>query len=346
MIIKNWRVVAVLGLTILIFPVLISFVAGKINVHNNDNLTLSGKIIKVDDGGYVMEMDLEEFIPCVLMAQMPIDSPLEAMKAQAVVIRTYILQKMNEEVKISTRELGLPFVSYPKLQDIWFRQYRIKFPESLEGILGNIMGVGASKIFQENIEYLYTIIQKTNMKVLKKDGELILPLYHGISNGMTRDGAEILGSDYSYMKSVTCDSDMQQENYIGTSYFTMEEIINKLEAKDIIVYKDNKELFTNTEMDLQEFLEMIDCSNKDQAGYVISVKIGDTMVAGEDFAKVLGLNSTAMDISEYENGIRITTKGAGHGFGMSLAYAKQLAKDGMQWKKILKTFYDATITDY
>ena len=41
-------------------------------------------------------------------------------------------------------------------------------------------------------------------------------------------------------------------------------------------------------------------------------------VEGGVFAKALGLQSTDMTIEEYEKGIRITTKGVGHGFGMSL----------------------------
>jgi stage II sporulation protein D len=50
-----------------------------------------------------------------------------------------------------------------------------------------------------------------------------------------------------------------------------------------------------------------------------------------------------MAVDECDNGIRITTKGIGHGFGMSLSYARQLALKGEKWQKILKTFYDASI---
>lgn len=342
----NWKIFAVIGLIILIFPVLITFIVSKVNADKASGIPLSGKTIVVDNGGYVAEMDMENFIPCVLMAQMPIDSPMEVLKAQAVVIRTYILKKMGNETSISSKELGLPFISYGKMEEMWFRNYRMEHPGSIEGLVGNLTGLGKSRIFKNNIDYLNTIMEKTSMKVLKTGGELILPLFHGISNGTTRDGGEILGDGYSFLKSVLCDTDMQQENFLGVKYFSMEEVKSCLEEAGIVLYNDGKELFSSGDIDLQDFVQLIDWSNEDETGYLVSIKIADTTIAADEFAEALGLSSTSMEISEYENGIRITTKGEGHGFGMSLAYAGQLAKEGMGWKKILKTFYDATISEY
>jgi stage II sporulation protein D len=316
------------------------------NGNQKNNVTLSGKTVVVDYGGYVAEMDMENFIPCVLMAQMPIESPIEALKAQSVVIRTYILKQMGEETSIDTKTLELPFISYGKMQDIWFRDYRMRHPDSLAGMLGNLSGLGKSRIFQQNIDYLHKIIEKTSGKVLKNKGELILPLFHGISNGVTRKGSELLGSEYAYLKSVTCDTDINEENYMGMQYLSLEQFKNKLAEKEIVLYRNKKELFADEDIDINDFISLIDCSNKDTAGYLISVKIADTEIIAERFAEALGLASTSMEISEYEKGIRIQTKGEGHGFGMSLAYAEQLAKEGMNWQKILKTFYDATIKEY
>ena len=48
----------------------------------------------------------------------------------------------------------------------------------------------------------------------------------------------------------------------------------------------------------------------------------------------------------YEKGIKITTKGNGHGFGMSISYARYLAGHGKPWQEILSTFYDGKIVEY
>lgn len=342
----NRKAMVVIVLIVLIFPILITFIVSKVNVNKKNKDVLSGKTIVVNYGSYVAEMDIENFIPCVLMAQMPIDSPIEALKAQAVVIRTYILKQMENETTISSKELGLPFVSYGKLEETWFREVRIEHATSIAGMIGNLTGLGKSKIFKENMDYLDTVMEKTRMQVLKNGGELILPLFHGISNGVTRSGSELMGEEFGYLKSVKCSTDVQTDNFIGAKYVSMEELKRKLSEKDIVIYKDNKELFLSSDLDLQDFMGMIDCSNKDSYGYLLTVKIGDTKIPAQTFADALELPSTAIEVSEYEKGIRITTKGIGHGFGMSLTYANQLARDGMSWQKILKTFYDATISEY
>ena len=85
---------------------------------------------------------------------------------------------------------------------------------------------------------------------------------------------------------------------------------------------------------------------KDKEGYALKIRMGDTVVLADDFSKALGLNSTDMSIEEYEKGIRITTKGNGHGFGMSISYARYLAGHGKPWQEILSTFYDGKIVEY
>lgn len=346
MIKKHWNVIVVMALIIFIFPVLVTFSVMKMNGASDNERNQSGKTVEMDCGGYVVTMDMEDFIPCVLMAQMSIDSPMEAMKAQVVVIRTYILQRMKEETTISTGELGLPFISYAALKEQWFQEYKIENPTSLEGIWGNLAGIGSGSIFDKNIGYLRMIVNKTDGKVMKNNGELILPLFHGISNGNTRNGSEVIGSGYSYLKSVKCDTDLKEENYIGTKYFTIDQLREKLMEKDIIVYKDKEELLSSENIDLQELLKLIELKGKDQVGYVTFIQMGDTVILADKFAEALGLNSTSMEIEAYEKGIRITTKGMGHGLGMSLSYAKQLAANGEQWQDILKRFYDVTISDY
>lgn len=342
---KNWKLPVLIGLVIMIFPVMITLIVSKINETTAGETKPSGKTILLENESYRAEMDMEDFIPCVLMAQTSIDSPKEMLKAQAVVLRTYILYRMGEEDSISEKELGLPYRSYGQLEDMWFRSYRMEHPKSIDGMLGNLTGLGKSRIFKNNRDYLDMIMEKTDGKVLRKNGKVILPLYHGISSGLTRSGSDILGSDYSYLKSVSCSSDIREENYIGVQYVTIQQLWEKLKAYGIVPYKGQKELSPTGDTDLQEWMKLIECSAADAAGYVSWIKIGDTKIAAEDFVVALHLKSNAMEIGTYEKGIRITTRGEGHGFGMSLTYAKKLAAQGKEWQEILKTFYDAAISD-
>ena len=112
-----------------------------------------------------------------------------------------------------------------------------------------------------------------------------------------------------------------------------------------MVYKDKKEKFDYSKMDSKDLLNIINCKNVDEQGYLLWAKIGDTKISGDLFAKALGLQSTSLQIDECEKGIRVTTKGIGHGFGMSLSFGNYLAKKGANWKEILRKFYDCSIVD-
>ena len=169
-------------------------------------------------------------------------------------------------------------------------------------------------------------------------------MFHNISNGKTRLGEKIIGKEYSYLKSVICQNDIKEKEYLFTRYLTVNEFKEKLSANGIVVFKDGKEILKNIK-DKKEIINLINVE-KDKEGYALKIRIGDTVVLADDFSKALGLNSTDMSIEEYEKGIRITTKGNGHGFGMSISYARYLAGHGKPWQEILSTFYDGKIVEY
>lgn len=328
-----------------IFSVVITLVTSGINGENTEQYK-TGKQVVIDNESYQVTMDVEQFVPCVLMAQLDIDSPVELLKAQAVVIRSYILYSMGNKEKISTKELGLPFYSYTKLQEMWFEEFRQKNAATGWGMFYNFTGLGKTKVFDEKMQCINKVMEKTRGKVLKYNGKIILPLFQQISNGETREGEKLLGSDYKYLKSIKCSSDEQADEFLSVKYFTLEEFIKKLGKSGIVIYKDKKEKFDYSENDVHQLISIMDFSNVDENGYQLWIRIGDTKINGDLFRKALGLRSTSMKIEEYEQGIRITTKGYGHGFGMSISYANTLAENGANWKEILRKFYDCVIVDY
>lgn len=291
-------------------------------------------------------MDVEQFIPCVLMAQLDVDNSVELLKAQAVVIRTYILYRMGSKEKITSRELGLPFCTYTKMQEMWFEKFRRENAATGWGMFYNFTGLGKIKVYDEKMQCINKVMEKTRGKVLKYNGKIILPLFQQISNGSTRDGEKLLGSDFKYLKKVKCESDEQEDGFLSVRYFTLQEFAKKLSENGIVIYKDKKENFDEKQNDVHGFIEMMNFSNVDEDGYQLWIKIGDTKISGDALKEALGLRSTSMKIEEYEQGIRVTTKGEGHGFGMSLAFAGKLAENGTDWKGILRKFYDCVIVDF
>ena len=82
--------------------------------------------------------------------------------------------------------------------------------------------------------------------------------------------------------------------------------------------------------------------SRDAAEYVLSVKIGDISCSGEDFRTCLDLPSACFSIAELDGKIRIVTKGIGHGLGLSIHSANEMAKEGMGYREILSYFYPQT----
>lgn len=326
------------------FPLVIGSVCVLVNGNKISKAKPSGKIILVDNKNYSFEMDMENFISYVLMAQMDESEPEELLKAKSVIIRTYILYKMKDKAQIAASDLGMEYRNYGELKNSRFQDFCRENIKSPKGMAAYFTGIGSYKIYNEKNKKIKRIVDKTKGKIIKKQGETILPLFHNISNGKTRLGEEILGKEYSYLKSVICQNDIKEKEYLCTRYLMVNEFKKKLSANGIVVFKDGKEILKNIK-EKKEIINLITVE-KDKEGYALKIRMGDTVVLADDFSKALGLNSTDMSIEEYEKGIRITTKGNGHGFGMSISYARYLAGHGKPWQEILSTFYDGKIVEY
>ena len=90
----------------------------------------------------------------------------------------------------------------------------------------------------------------------------------------------------------------------------------------------------------------IDCSNlnftnikRSNTNRVNSITVGEKEFKGTEFRKLLNLRSTDFDIIEKDEKIFITTRGYGHGVGMSQYGANGMANNGYKYEEILNYFY-------
>ena len=75
---------------VIVFPIIITVMVKMANKETTERFA-SGRTVIIENDGYTIKMDVEDFIPCVLMAQLGgIEFSNELIKAQSVVIRTYI----------------------------------------------------------------------------------------------------------------------------------------------------------------------------------------------------------------------------------------------------------------
>lgn len=255
----------------------------------------------------------DTFLTGALAASIPLDMEDETMKAQAVVLRTQLLEKFRaREDKTSD------YVKYEELDQEYYGAWKLRQ-----------MWGGQ---FEQRYARLKGIVDETDGIVITYQGILIKAAYFYASAGKTRDGNEIFGQDsYPYLKSVDCVQDFTCPDYSREIIFP-EKLFQKKLGGLFGAASDAEEANTPVE---------IKCV-QDGAGYVRTVTCAGQTVSGEKFREAFGLPSACFTLEEHKDGVAVTVKGTGHGVGMSQYGADQMAKQGKSYDEILKYFFTGT----
>ena len=173
---------------------------------------------------------------------------------------------------------------------------------------------------------VYRMIQEAAGQVLFYGKDLAMTPFFNLSNGYTRDAKEVLGKEeYPYLKIVECPGDVNAENEIQT-------VILEVKSEQ----KGENEGTTGIEtMD-------VEIQETDSVGYVLKIRVGDKVMSGEEFRNKYQLASSCFTLQPYNGKLRVTTRGAGHGIGMSQYTANEMAKKKQGYRKILKYFFKGT----
>lgn len=172
--------------------------------------------------------------------------------------------------------------------------------------------------WQENYDTYYnriaSSVKETEGLVMNLDNKLFKSFYFSTSNGYTEDSMTVFKE--GDLKSVDSTWDKENKNYEVTTSFTKSDLEAKLGP------------FTN-----------INITKRSNTNHVEELMIDETSVTGIKFRKLLGLRSTDFDIAIQGDNYEITTRGYGHGVGMSQYGANMLAKEQKTASEILKYYY-------
>lgn len=286
----------------LLLPYIITLAwTGRVEVEKPAPMVLSGKRILLDRDGRKSYMDVEEYLPGVVAKQIPADYGREALRAQAIIARTYIYLKMNGQDEIRESELHMEYLEEKQLKSLW-----------------------GSEAFVERYQAVEEAVASTSGMVMTWEGRLIEPLFHRASAGRTRSGDD----NHPYLQSVDCSRDMEAEGYLTMVSLKKEDFaaaINQLSNGQAV-----------TADQIPGSLQIV---LRDEAGYVGQIQVGAAVYGGEEVQYALGLPSPAYGFEEYDGQIRAVCKGIGHGYGLSQYGAKCKAEDGWTAEKILAYFY-------
>lgn len=260
----------------------------------------SNMVVRVKQDDEIINVPFEDYIIGVLAGEMPISFELEALKAQAVAARSYVMKKMeaniNKDYDVVDTVLNQVYLDDEHLQEVWQEDYT------------------------DNINKLKQAVLETFNEYLEYDGKVVDAMFFSTSVGYTENSEEVFTNKVPYLRSVASTWDEISPVYEVNYTFELENFYNKLNLN----YSDTLDI------------ELLDTTS---TGRIKKLKINGTTLEGNTVVSNLNLKSNHFDIELKNNKIYITTKGYGHGVGMSQYGAQGMALKGYKYDEILKYYY-------
>ena len=260
----------------------------------------------------VEELNIDEYLYGVVSAEMPAQYDIEALKAQAIVARTYLIYNIENN---SNKHENADICDSSNCCQAWITKEK-RFENWKEDER------------QNNWDKIVAAVNQTKGKIITYNGKTINAFFHSNSGGTTESSVNIWGGiSYPYLQSVQTAGEDGYEQYRSTVTFTQDELINKLKEKHPNISIDF------SQDDSIKILEYTD------SGRVRTVKFGNVEIAGTQARTILGLKSTNFEINKEQEKITFSVTGYGHGVGMSQTGADSMAKQGSNYEEIIKHFY-------
>lgn len=258
----------------------------------------------------VEEVPIDTYLCNVVSAEMPVEFEEEALKAQAIVARTYTIYKINNK-KHDNADI---------CDDSTCCQAWISKEDRLTRWDGNK---------EEKWSKIEKCVNETKGKIITYDNQPINAFFHSNSGGKTELPVDVWGggSNMPYLQVVETAGENGYTQYESEVELTNEEVIEKLREK----YSDIQIDFNN-----QEDIKILTYTS---SGRVKTIKFGNHELSGTEARSIFSLRSTNFEISKTDGRVKFEVKGYGHGVGMSQTGADSMAKSGSTAEEIIKHFY-------
>lgn len=318
-------------LSVFLIPILFTmqFDISNINVANANNLDTEQVLatpntqpysykeygtIKLfhEKTGEVEELPMDIYLYGVVASEMPAYFELEALKAQAIVARTYTIYKIKNN---SGKHEGADICDNSGCCQAWIsKEDRLEKWEE--------------EVREEYWNRIVNSVDSTIGKIITYEGEPINAFFHSNSGGSTEIPLNVWGgSGYPYLQVVQTVGEDAYSQYNSEVELTKEEVAEKIKA----VHSEFEIDFS--EENAIQILEYTD------SGRIKTIKFGNVNLSGVEARTIFGLRSANFTIEIIENKVKFTVIGYGHGVGMSQTGADALAKQGSNYEDIIKHFY-------
>ncbi len=251
----------------------------------------------------LLEMDVESYVAGVVAGEIKNDWPLEALKAQAILARTFVLK--------------------------FCRDKRSKY----EGADISTDVAEAQAYAPDGVnDRIRQAVRQTRGLAMAYEGEFPNAWFHAHSGGMTElpsVALEYRGDDPDYLRAAASRESEKAPDSVKswTATFTAEQVRRACADAGVKVGK----------------VETVKLGEKGESGRAKEIVVNGEKVSAPSFRIQIGANklrSTLIDRVSVE-GDRVTFEGRGygHGVGMSQWGAYRLAEDGGDAKAIIQAYY-------
>ena len=296
----------------------------QITNYIEDN-KVKGKIkVKRTDTGEIEEISVSEYLKGVLPSEMPPEYDMEALKAQAVVARTYLYQKIaaggHDDADICDSPAHCQaYYSTDEILKIWKKS---------KGWNEKECDKYAKKVAQA--------VSGTENVVATYKGKYIRAYFHACSGGKTENVSNIWGKqNIPYLVSVESIEEKSYKNYKSKVKLSVSDLQRKL--------NNEQEIKCNIDTDRGDIVKILSYTD---TGRVDKVEIGGVIYTAEKLRTLLGLRSTNFEVEYKDDEVTFNVTGNGHGVGMSQVGADYYAKQGFSFAEIITHYYTGVDVTY
>ena len=268
-----------------------------------------GFLILDESSNEILEVPVEDFVTAAVALEMSPHVPKEALKAQAIAVRSYYLRLKWEYIALPyhftcNSETPLVYASDTYFQELWGDEY------------------------EENMTMISDAVKATEGSILNYEDEIACAAFFPLSCGVT-----VEGEGFPYLISVASPYDSLSPYFEDEKKFTPEEVMNICSA----TWPKGR---FNFELPYEEWFKDIVFST---GSIVYSTNICGFGVTGEEVREAFELRSASYQIEYIDDAFVFRTRGMGHGVGMSQYGAVQMASMGASCEEILAWYYPGTV---
>lgn len=283
------------------------------SVDNSVPLDINIKTVRVyiSNEGRTVELSLEDYVKGVVCSEMPLNFHKEALKAQAIVARTYAIGHIMNG--------GCSKYGGDICDTVHCQVYTSK-----EDKIAQLGALGESRwaLVEE-------VANETECSVISYEGAIATGAYYfSTSSGRTENVEDVFSSAIPYLRSVESLGEEVAPRYTSTETYDINRFIQIINSN-----------YSSANLSASNYSSQISIGSYTDGGAVKDITLGGVTISGVEFRKVFGINSANFSLEFLTNQVNINCKGFGHGVGMSQWGANVMAGEGVSCEDILKHYY-------